>query len=184
MNIEIIDGVETLTDEEKSAIEATFDYSLNMFAWSNIRDITLAEYQNYQDQMTNGSVDAEVFLEMEKFEFNKLVPPDAQEQKWDQEKRLVYAIASLIRHEENLNKTWFKPLAQTRIIYDFYKTNNLKYGDKIPLNAIYNMPFAEIQKAFGFHNAPTSYQTHLYSKLLNIYFEFNILYKDYEQSLS
>ncbi|KAJ3279810.1 hypothetical protein HK104_001144, partial [Borealophlyctis nickersoniae] len=160
MNIEIIDGVETLTDEEKSAIEATFDYSQNMFAWSNIRDITSAEYDSYQDQLMNSSVDAEVFLEMEKFDFKKLVLPHAQEEEWDQERRL--------------------PVAQTRIIYDFYKTNNLKYGDKIPLNAICNTPFAEIQKAFGFHNAPTSYQTHLYSKLLNIYFESKILYKDYE----
>ncbi|KAJ3281223.1 hypothetical protein HK104_000130 [Borealophlyctis nickersoniae] len=184
MNIEIIDGVETLTDEENSAIEATFDYSQNMFAWSNIRDLNSAEYEIYREQLMTSSMDAEAFLQMEKFEFKKLVLPHAQEEKWDQEKRLVYAIASLIRHEEKLNKTWFKPLAHTRIIYDFYKTNNLKHGDKIALNAICTTPFTEIKEAFGFQNAPTSYQTHLYSKLLNIYFESNILYKDYEQSSS
>ncbi|KAJ3267423.1 hypothetical protein HK104_005908 [Borealophlyctis nickersoniae] len=86
MNIEIIDGVETLTDEEKSAIEATFDYSQNMFAWSNIRDLNSAEYEIYREQLMTSSMDAEAFLQMEKFEFKKLVPPHAQEEKWDQEK--------------------------------------------------------------------------------------------------
>ena len=40
MNIEIEEGIETLTDEELSAVQSRFDYSHSMFAWHNIYDIS------------------------------------------------------------------------------------------------------------------------------------------------
>ena len=174
MNIEIIEGVECLTEEEQRAVESRFDYSLSMFAWNNINDITEQLYEWYVDQLKESEMSAEMFLEMEKHTFKKLVPPEKQEEEWNQNKNIVYAMTSLMRHEDNLDNSRFRPVVQTKMIYDFYKANNLSYGDAIPLNAVCTTPYKDIQKAFGFHNVPTTYGMHLYSKLLNIFFESSI----------
>ena len=93
-------------------------------------------------------------------------------------KHIVYAMTALMQHEDNINNARYKPVLQTQMIYDFYKLNNLSYSDEIPLNAVCNTSFKEIQRAFGFHNVPTTYGMHLYSKLLNIFFKSRILDKD------
>ncbi|KAJ3028968.1 hypothetical protein HDV00_009889 [Rhizophlyctis rosea] len=184
MNIEIVEGIETLTDEEKAAVGNTFDWSHNMFAWHHFEDISKETYETYRDLLQESEMTVAMFLEMKKHEFKNLVPSEQQEVAWNDEKHLVYALTSLIRHEENISNARFRPVMQTQIIYDFYKANNMSYGDKIPLNAVCNTPFDVIQRAFGFHNALTTYAMHLFSKLLNIYFESRVLYKDYTQSSS
>ena len=76
---------------------------------------------------------------------------------------------------------WFTPEAVAIVIHDFYKRNNLAYGGAMPLNAVCKAPYKQIRQAFG-HNAPTTYGIHMYSEMLNIFFEMEVVKKDYEES--
>ncbi|KAJ3010097.1 hypothetical protein HKX48_007584 [Thoreauomyces humboldtii] len=189
-NIKLSDEtVFALQDTEREVIKDSFSSKANMFKWDNIKVIDETQALVIKERLKEYTATVDEILQREKYMFRRLFKQRWQElndctmgKLWDQMRETVYAVRQFGKLErgetlfvEEMNKT------AATVIHGFYKDNNLKFNDTIKATHVCNTTFEDIKKGFRFLHTPTTYRMDLYAKMINAYFDANIVVKDYTE---